>query len=198
MAVELDTSLFYLQLSNVFSAKLCLPGLAAYFRVQSEEERIHAQILIDYLNHRDGLVRFLPLIPQPLTTTDPVQAFAMALNKERIVYSKLLQLHSAAVTINDSHFLDFLQQKLLTPQIKSIKDASDRLRMLQRASKSELGLLTFDKQLGDLAVKEAKEMGSILTGLANAPPNDGMFNTSISSIFSVDFTADNGPTPPVV
>lgn len=48
---------------------VALPGLARYFRKTSDEEREHAEKLIDFQNRRGGRVR-LSLIPAPLSDFD--------------------------------------------------------------------------------------------------------------------------------
>lgn len=55
--VELTIAYVYYAMSAFFDRdNISLPGLAGYFREQSEEERGHAQQLVDFQNTRGGRV----------------------------------------------------------------------------------------------------------------------------------------------
>lgn len=59
---ELTASYVYMAMSAYFQRDgIALHGFAKFFKHSSEEEREHAQKLIDYVTRRGGVVKFYPL-----------------------------------------------------------------------------------------------------------------------------------------
>merc|ERR1712216_987972 len=55
--VEMSASMNYLAMSNYFARdSVALPGLAAHFRKESNEERAHAEQVMEYQTERGGKV----------------------------------------------------------------------------------------------------------------------------------------------
>merc|ERR1712014_283048 len=78
-----------------------LPGFAEYFKHESEEERDHAEKLIEYQNKRGGRV-VLGALMSPITEFDHEQkgealySMELALSLEKLNYEKLVDVHRVA------------------------------------------------------------------------------------------------------
>ena len=95
-----------------------LPGFSKFFRKASEEEREHAQKLIDYQNMRGGKVVFQD-VPRPSKSewSDPLDAAEDALDLEKSVNQSLLELHKVADGAGDPQMTDFLEGEYLKEQV---------------------------------------------------------------------------------
>lgn len=126
---------------------VALPGLEKYFRLAAEEERSHAQKLINYMNTRGGQV-VLQEIPAPETDWKSAKyALETALNLEKQVNTSLLVLHSLAGEQGDANLADYLESEFLNEQVESMKKLADMLTQLNRVGNDGLGLFLYDKEL---------------------------------------------------
>lgn len=146
---ELYASYVYLSMAYYFDkSDVALPGLFAYFKKASDEEREHAMKFLTYQNKRGGNIVLKP-IAQPQTNWQSAQnAMMEALKLEKKVNEDLLQLHTLASTHNDPNLLDFLETEFLQEQVDSIKEIADHVTNLERVG-TGLGVYIFDKELRD-------------------------------------------------
>lgn len=158
---ELVASYIYMDMAQFFDrADIAYPGCAKFFRKAADEERDHAQKLIDYINKRGGTVQ-LKAIQAPdwekekigglvSKVNSPYHAVSKALDKEREVNALLLNLHKVARTYKDDpHLQDFLEGEFLTEQVDSIKELSDWKTILKRMENDPVGIMMFDRELAD-------------------------------------------------
>jgi len=146
--MELDASHAYLAMGAYFDrADVALPGFKAWAMKQSEEEREHAQKLIEYLNLRGGDYSPLP-IDEPAKTSwsSALEAMKTALTMEMQVNKSLLRLHRAADEAVDPQMCDFLEGHFLEEQVESINQIAKVVRKLIRAGPG-LGEYTVDKDM---------------------------------------------------
>lgn len=126
---------------------VALPGLAARFRKEAEEERSHALKFVDYLTKRGGCVEFTDICA-PLTSLKSARdALEAALTLEKDVNSSLLKLHELAGEASDPHLADFIEEEFLDDQVKSLKELADLITQLERCGNEGLGLYLFDQKL---------------------------------------------------
>eukprot|EP01102_Stenamoeba_stenopodia_P013544 TRINITY_DN440_c0_g1_i1.p1 TRINITY_DN440_c0_g1~~TRINITY_DN440_c0_g1_i1.p1 ORF type:complete len:170 (-),score=54.20 TRINITY_DN440_c0_g1_i1:105-614(-) len=145
---ELTASYTYLALAAHFDRDdVALAGFRDFFKHQSDEEREHAQKLIDYVNKRGGRVSFDNIQKPPACHWDSaLKAFEFALTLEREVNEKLLALHKVAADDNDPQATDFIEGEFLEEQVESIKQLADYVTNLKRVGEG-LGVYLFDKNL---------------------------------------------------
>lgn len=113
-----------------------LHGIAEYFRNESGEEKQHAQLLIDLQNARGGRVKFAALVPPEMDYDnadkgDALYAFELALALEKLNYSKLLALWTAADECSDAQATQFVEG-MLDQQVADIKQVADYVAQLRR------------------------------------------------------------------
>ncbi|CEG84193.1 Putative Ferritin [Rhizopus microsporus] len=144
---ELQASQVYLSMSAwAQHSTVALPGLEKYFREAAEEEREHAQKLIDYVNTRGGRVALRALHAPEVDWKSAKNAVESALQLEKDVNHSLLKLHKIADSNSDPQMCDFIEGNFLGEQVEAIKKLSDMVTQLNRVGEG-LGLYLWDQQL---------------------------------------------------
>ncbi|KAI7869443.1 ferritin-like superfamily [Spinellus fusiger] len=144
---ELQASQVYLSLSSwAQHSSVSLPGLEKYFRASAEEEREHAQHLIDYQNTRGGKVVLRSLQAPESEWKSAKNALESALQLEKDVNKSLLNLHKIADSNNDPQMCDFVESTFLGEQVEAIKKLADMVTQLNLVGEG-LGVYLWDQQL---------------------------------------------------
>ncbi|CAI5513179.1 unnamed protein product [Closterium sp. Naga37s-1] len=151
--IEYNISYVYHALYCYFDRdNVALPGFAKYFKAASNEEREHAEMLMEYQNKRGGRVK-LQSILMPATMEfdhpekgDALYAMELTLALEKLVNEKLLALHKVASDAGDVQLTDFLEGNFLNEQVDAIKQVSDYVAQLRRVGKGH-GVFHFDLEL---------------------------------------------------
>merc|ERR1712241_839271 len=101
---ELNASYVYMSMAAYIDRDdVALAGFAKRFRENSEEEREHAQKLIDYQNRRGGRVVFQNIMKPPKEDWNTaLEAVEASLKLEIEVYESLLNLHKVASEKEDT------------------------------------------------------------------------------------------------
>ncbi|XVE62080.1 hypothetical protein DITRI_Ditri06bG0090600 [Diplodiscus trichospermus] len=157
--VEYTVSYVYHSLYAYFDRdNIALKGLAKFFKESSEEEREHAEKLMEYQNMRGGRVK-LHSILMPLSEFEHAQkgdalyAMELALSLEKLTNEKLLSLHNVAEQNNDAQMAEFIEREFLSEQVEAIKKISEYVAQLRMVGKGH-GVWHFDQKLlheGDAA-----------------------------------------------
>lgn len=150
--VEYNVSYVYHAMYAYFDRdNVALKGLAKFFKESSEEEREHAEKLMEYQNKRGGKVK-LQSIVMPLSEFDHAEkgdalyAMELALSLEKLTNEKLLNLHAVASRNNDPQMADFVESEYLAEQVESIKKISEYVAQLRRVGKGH-GVWHFNQML---------------------------------------------------
>ena len=150
--VEYNVSYVYHAMYAYFDRdNVALKGLAKFFKESSEEEREHAEKLMEYQNKRGGKVKLQSII-MPLSEFDheekgdALYAMELALSLEKLTNEKLLNLHQVADENNDVQLADFVESEFLGEQVDAIKKISEYVAQLRRVGKGH-GVWHFDQML---------------------------------------------------
>ncbi|XP_022146869.1 ferritin-3, chloroplastic-like [Momordica charantia] len=150
--VEYNVSYVYHSMYAYFDRdNVALKGLAKFFKESSEEERGHAEKLMEYQNKRGGRVALESMI-KPLSEYDHEQkgdalyAMELALSLEKLTNEKLLHLHKVADENNDVQLTEFVESQFLGEQVEAIKKISEYVAQLRRVGKGH-GVWHFDQML---------------------------------------------------
>ncbi|XP_043723154.1 ferritin-4, chloroplastic-like [Telopea speciosissima] len=152
--VEYNVSYVYHALYAYFDRdNVALKGLAKFFHESSDEEREHAEKLMEYQNLRGGRVMLQPIVsPQSEfyheEKGDALYAMELALALEKLTNDKLLKLHSVAERTHDVQMAEFIEREFLTEQVESIKKIAEYVAQLRRVGKGH-GVWHFDQMLLD-------------------------------------------------
>lgn len=150
--IEYNVSYVYHALYAYFSRdNVALPGLAAYFKAGSLEERSHAELLMDYQNERGGRVRLQSIMMPEMEfgnaeKGDALYAMELALSLEKLNFQKLRDLHEVADGCGDAQMCDFVEGALLAEQVEAVKQTAEYVSQLRRVGKG-LGVYQFDKEM---------------------------------------------------
>lgn len=126
--MEYNISYVYHALFAYFDRdNVALPGIAEFFKNQSEEEREHAEKCMKYVTKRGGRVKLQP-VSAPMTEYyhkekvrrksfkfktrflkgDALYAMELALSLEKLNYQKLRELWAVADKAQDPQMCDFI------------------------------------------------------------------------------------------
>ncbi|KAK9806224.1 hypothetical protein WJX72_006011 [[Myrmecia] bisecta] len=149
--IEYNMSYVYHAMSSYFNRdNVGLPGLAAFFRASSLEERSHAQMLMDYQSTRGGHVRLASLTAPEGEYNheekgDALHAMELALSLEKLNFQKLRDLHEVADKHNDAQMADFVES-MLAEQVEGVKEVATYVAQLRRVGKGH-GVFHFDERI---------------------------------------------------
>ena len=126
---------------------MALKGFSKFFKKCSDEEREHAEKLMDFQNKRGGRI-VLQDIKKPSKDEwgNGVDVMQAALELEKAVNKSLLDLHDVAAKHNDSHMQDFIEGNYLHEQVEGIKQLGDYVTNLKRLGTGH-GEWHFDREL---------------------------------------------------
>ncbi|CAK9174210.1 unnamed protein product [Ilex paraguariensis] len=152
--VEYNVSYVYQAMYAYFDrdniASYCLVA-NSFFKESSEEERQHAEKLMEYQNKRGGKVKLQSML-MPVSEFDHIEkgdalyAMELALSLEKLTNEKLLNLHRVADQNNDVQLADFVESEFLAEQLEAIKKLSEYVAQLRRVAKGH-GVWHFDQML---------------------------------------------------
>eukprot|EP00958_Prasinococcus_capsulatus_P030137 scaffold7946_cov403-Prasinococcus_capsulatus_cf.AAC.9 len=151
-SVEYNVSYIYHAMYAYFDRdNVALPGLAKFFKESSDEEREHAEKLMNYQNLRGGRVKLQSMIsPESEFANeekgDALYAMELALSLEKLNNEKLLALHKVADEAGDVQMCDFVESELLGEQVEAIRKISTYVAQLRRVGKGH-GVWHWDKEL---------------------------------------------------
>ena len=146
ITLELESSQAYLQMAAFFESK-SLKGMAAWMRVQSEEERLHAVKFFDYVLDRGNHVR-IGSIEAPAADFDtPMAVFRAALSQEQRVSESIASLYKSASDAADAASFPLLQW-FLEEQIEEEATVSEIIDQLEFIGSDGGALLLLDRELG--------------------------------------------------
>ncbi|MDQ1252390.1 MAG: ferritin [Euryarchaeota archaeon] len=105
---EMYSSYLYLAMS-AYSSSVGLPGFAHWFRVQVEEENIHAMKIFNYINDQGGRVKLKEIKEPPLEFGTAMDMFQQTLKHEQFITRSIHELVSLANAEKDEYTASFLQ-----------------------------------------------------------------------------------------
>ncbi|XP_067876048.1 uncharacterized protein [Heterodontus francisci] len=146
---ELTASYVYLSMSYYFDRDdVALRNFARFYMEQSVEEQKHADKLMKFQNQRGGRIVLWDIKkPKQDEWGNGLEAMECALQLEKDVNQRLLDLHKLATEHNDPSLCDFLESNYLNEQVEAIKKLGDHITNLKRlgAPDNGMGEYLFDK-----------------------------------------------------
>lgn len=141
---ELSASYSYLGMAAYFDAQ-DLPGFASWFRAQSDEERMHAMKLYDFIVDAGAEVALPPLEAPSLKFQSPKAVIEAGLAQEQTVTAQIKAIYRSAIEEGD-----YLAQPLLHWFLEEqMEEETSFEDLLVRVAAVETGfdLLTVDAEL---------------------------------------------------
>jgi len=146
---EFEASHTYLAMAAFCDQQKFL-GAAKWLRLQSDEERLHAMKLFDFVLARDGKVQ-LKSIDQPQADFESLGAvFEQALKNEQRVTGQINALYE--LCFQEKAFAEMTElQWFLTEQVEEEKIAREIVAKFWMVKSDPSGLLDLDRELGSRA-----------------------------------------------
>lgn len=147
--LDLHSAYLYLAIANYFD-RLNLTGMEKWLLLQHEEEREHAQSLMDYLNDLGGVVRIGSIPEQPVNFGTPLEAWQTVLEHERYVTQSYQRAYHAALTLPDYQTAALFAQ-FLREQVDEIAQSIRIVGRLELSEGNPAALLFLDQEMGQRA-----------------------------------------------
>ena len=142
---EFYSAYLYLDFSNFYEAK-GLHGFANWYKVQAQEERDHAMLMLQYLQNNDVPVT-LEAIAKPdaelKANMDPLKA---GLAHEQYVTSLIHAIYEAAYDARDFRTMQFLDW-FVKEQGEEEKNAEDLIKKMELYGSDPKGLYALNSEL---------------------------------------------------
>lgn len=134
---ELHASVTYLAMAAYFGRdSVSLLGFRKFFMDNSNEEKKHADQLVEYLNSRNGNLTSIAIPTVAYHGKNGLDALNDALALEEKVTKHLMDLHQLASTNKnkDVHLVDHLESDMLREQVESIRHLKGLIAKLTKMS----------------------------------------------------------------
>lgn len=139
---------FYLYLSmSAYLETQNMRGMAAWMRMQAEEEYGHAIKFFGYINDRNGTVKLQAIDQPPAEWAGPIAVFEDALAHERHITERVGALIDLARAEND-HATDTFLRWFVTEQVEEEAALEPIIRQMHDTQASKGALYYLDRQLG--------------------------------------------------
>jgi ferritin len=143
---ELYSAYLYLSMSAWFTS-IGLKGIAAWERVQAQEERDHAMILYDYVLSAGGKITATNIKAPKTEWGSPKEAFEFQLAHEKQVTASINNVIEIAQSAKDHASIARLQW-FITEQVEEEQNVRDILDQIALIADSPTYLYMLDKDLG--------------------------------------------------
>jgi ferritin len=142
---EMYSSYLYLAMS-AYSSSVGLEGFAHWFRVQAEEENIHAMKLFDYINDQGGKVKLKEIKEPPMEFGTAMEMFQQTLKHEQFITRSINELVELANAENDEITASFLQW-YVKEQVEEEENDKEIIAKLRGVDKNEYVIPSVDQEL---------------------------------------------------
>jgi ferritin len=143
---EYYSSYLYLSMA-AWSESANLKGMANWFRVQAQEEMVHAMKFFAFVLDRKGEVELKAIEGPPTKWVSPAAAFEAALSHEQYITSRINKLVDLALAESD-HATNALLQWFVNEQVEEEASADLVLSQLKLAGETPAALFMIDRELG--------------------------------------------------
>jgi len=145
--LELYANYVYTSMAFYFDRDdVALPGFHKFFKKAADEEKDHAQKLMEFQNKRGGRIVLKDIKkPERDEWGSGLEAMRTALELEKTVNQSIIDLHKLAGECGDQHMTHYLDD-FLDEQVQGIKEIADHVTRLTRVGPG-LGEHLYDKDL---------------------------------------------------
>ena len=154
---ELYSSYLYVAMGMYFES-VDMSGAAKWMNSQAQEELVHADKFMNYVNERGGRVILDAIGKPPVEWKSVLDTFEAALDHERKVSSMINDLVTLARTEND-HMTDNFLQWYVAEQVEEEASAGEVVRKLKLIGDSGGGRFMIDNELGQRVFNTAAGSG---------------------------------------
>jgi len=143
---ELYSSYLYVSMGMYFESA-DMSGAAIWMNAQAQEELVHAEKFMNYVNERGGRVILDAIEKPPAEWESGLATFEAALDHERKVSSLINELVFLARSEND-YMTDNFMQWFVSEQVEEEASVGEVVRKMRLAGETGGGRFMIDKELG--------------------------------------------------
>jgi ferritin len=145
---DLNTSYTFLAMNKHFTRDdVAYQGFSKLFESLAHEAKEHANLMMEYLHKRGGLMHLKPINDPKSEWKSPLEAVRDALGLIYQSQESVLDMHWSAGSKHDPHLQHFLETKRISYQVDTIQRLSEYITLMTRFQKDPLGLHILDQQL---------------------------------------------------
>ncbi|MBT7912444.1 ferritin [Candidatus Bathyarchaeota archaeon] len=122
-------------------------GLATWMHVQAREEKIHADIFLNYILERGDRAELLAIEKPPSSWLSPLEIFRTAYAHEQHITGRINHIVKVARDLNDNATLNMLQW-FVEEQVEEEANASEAVQQLEIMGDDGRGKLMIDREMG--------------------------------------------------
>ena len=123
-----------------------LSGFANWYKVQAQEERDHAMLMLQYLQN-NGVKPVLDTVAKPdKELKDKLEVLKLALEHEQYVTSLINDIYEAALAVKDYRTMQFLDW-FVKEQGEEEKNAEDLIKKMELYGDDAKGLYMLNSEL---------------------------------------------------
>ena len=141
---ELYSAYLYLDFSLYYDRE-GLDGFSNWYKIQAQEERDHAMLILQYLQNNSENIELLPVAKpdkEPKNIMDPLE---MALEHERYVTSLINNIYGEAYSVKDFRTMQFLDW-FVKEQLEEEKNSEDMISKMKLFGNDSKGLYMLDAE----------------------------------------------------
>jgi len=142
---ELYSAYLYLDFS-IYYEEEGLDGFANWYKVQAQEERDHAMLMLQYLQNNGEKVELEAVAKPDKELTNKLQVLELGLEHEQYVTSLIHAIYDAAYSVRDFRTMQFLDW-FVKEQGEEEKNAEDLIKKMKLFGDDPKGLYMLNSEL---------------------------------------------------
>ena len=142
---ELYSAYLYLDFSIYYDAE-GLDGFANWYKIQAQEERDHAMLMMQYLQNNGEKVTLKAIDKPNKVLDDRAKVLGFALEHEQYVTSLIHNIYDAAYNVRDFRTMQFLDW-FVKEQCEEEKNAEDMIKKMELFGEDAKGLYMLNSEL---------------------------------------------------
>ena len=142
---EFYSAYLYLDFS-IYYEDIGLDGFANWYKIQAQEERDHAMLMLQYLQNNGEKVTLQAIAKPDKELTDKLQVLKLGLEHEQYVTSLIHTIYEAAYNVKDFRSMQFLDW-FVKEQGEEEKNAEDMIKKMELFGDDAKGLYMLNSEM---------------------------------------------------
>lgn len=142
---EFYSAYLYLDFS-IYYEEEGLDGFANWYKIQAQEERDHAMLMVQYLHNNGGKVTLEAIAKPDRELTSRLRVLELGLEHERYVTGLIHTLYEAAYSAKDFRTMQFLDW-FVKEQGEEEKNAEDLIKKMKLYGEDAKGLYMLNSEM---------------------------------------------------
>ena len=141
---EFYSAYLYLDFS-IYYEEQGLDGFANWYKIQAQEERDHAMLMMQYLQNNGAKVTLEAIAKPDKVLNDKLEVLKMALAHEQYVTASIHAIYDEAYNVRDFRTMQFLDW-FVKEQCEEEKNAEDMIKKMELFGEDAKGLYMINSE----------------------------------------------------